>query len=838
MVEAAGARLLYCDSLSKSYDGKRYQFRDVSLGVAAGQRVGLIGVNGIGKSTLMKCLAGLEYPDDGAVGFEGRPVVLYVEQEPARGPDSVGDAHWTVADALTEPMVAGPSASTPAAAKTAAAMKAVRAYWGATAAQEAGDAEAEAMLESAMDLMGSADGSWEVEQKLHELGSRLSVGSSAFRGRPVSDLSGGERKRVALAAALAQDADVLLMDEPTNHLDWEAIDWLADHLCDPRRAKALSLLLVTHDRYFLERTCGEILELDSAAVYSYKTGGSYETFLRRREERLAADNADLGREQERLKREAAWSAKQPKARQAKSKSRAAAYEELKGANAQRMRDRSLSAATAGSGMDLSAAAEAAASAQARADGAGKSSGADRWLGEKVVSFEGARLRVSAAHAEEGNGATREETKALLDGFTYSFTKGERVVIVGRNGAGKTSFLRCLVGEQELTAGVRSVGETVRFGYYDQRGLQIEGREKERVLDYVVSQVKLGVDEKAGDGGEAARLLEEFGDDAVGLSTSGSASSTVGVDVARQLLTKFAFPASRWQDEVRKLSGGERRRLQLLACLAARPNVLVLDEPTNDLDIATLTVLEEYLDSFSGVLFVVSHDRWFCDRVLSPPPTAEEDPTSVGLNTRPSSLIVFEGDGVVSQFRGVYSDYFGALKAGNSLKGRTECLTGFASPPPPPEAHVAAAAAVAPPPPPPPSPKLVTAFLNANDAPAIPPEPKASPANAAPALSRRKAARALEEEAVKQKELKGKKKVKVTKKERQEYATIEEEVEALEAAAAEAQAALDEANNGPKRLSSSEIMEIASAASVARKRADEKMERYIELDELIAASGVA
>ena len=264
-----GARLVYCDQLSKSYDGKRYQFRDISLGVASGQRVGLIGVNGVGKSTLMKCLAGLEYPDSGSVGFEGRPVLLYVEQEP------VGTAKSTVADALTEPMAAGPSADTPAAQQTAAALAAVRSYWAANAAQEAGEADAEAKLESAMELMGSADGSWELDQELEEISSRLGVDAPDFRRRPVSSLSGGQRKRVALAAALAQSADVLLLDEPTNHLDWEAIDWLSDWLSDPRRAKRLSLLLVTHDRYFLERTCAEILELDSAAVYSYQTEGAH-----------------------------------------------------------------------------------------------------------------------------------------------------------------------------------------------------------------------------------------------------------------------------------------------------------------------------------------------------------------------------------------------------------------------------------------------------------------------------------------------------------------------------------------------------------------------------------
>ena len=850
---------MYCDSLSKSYDGKRYQFRDISLGVASGQRVGLIGVNGVGKSTLMKCLAGLEVPDDGSVGFDGRPVCLYVEQEPARGQDLAGGAQWTVADALTEPMVAGPSASTPAAATTAAALRAVRSYWAANAAQDAQDTGAEALLSDAIDLMGSADGAWELQQELDEISSRLGVDTLAFRRRAVSSLSGGERKRVALAAALAQNADVLLLDEPTNHLDWEAIDWLASHLTDPRRSRQLSLLLVTHDRYFLERTCGEILELDNAAVYSYKTEGSYETFLKRRAERMAADDADLSRQAERLKKEAAWEAKQPRAQQAKSKSRVAAFEELRDANEQRKADRTMSAATAGANIELGAAAAAAAKAQGggrqRPGGASaKGAGAERWLGQKVVGFEGARLSVprgDEAEAGEAEGGGGGGMRVLLDGLSYDFTRGERVGIVGRNGAGKTSFLRALVGETPLSEGRRAVGDTVRFGYYDQRGLQIAGREKQRVLDYVVSQVKLGVDDASGGGGDAARLLAEFGDGAVGVASSRGgaargASSAVGVDVARQLLTKFAFPGSRWQDEVAKLSGGERRRLQLLSCLAARPNVLVLDEPTNDLDIATLQVLEEYLDSFRGVLVVVSHDRWFCDRVLEPPPPDDDDDDEAAAQITTSSLLVFEGDGAVRRFNGVYSDYFTALKTPGGLESMSECVTGFASPPPlppAPKAEVIAPPKLKTPPPmptPTPVPTPAASVASPEIAPPPPPPPPPPPkpkVNTAPGQSQRQVAKKLEAEAAAAK-AKKQKKSKVGKKERKEFETIEAEVEALEAAAAEAVAALDAANAQPRRPSMGEMLELAGAVSSAQEAAEQKMARYLELAELIEEAEAA
>ena len=766
---------------------------------------------------------------------------------------------WTVADALTEPMVAGPSASTPEAMRHAEALLAVRAYWAATAATQEAEAlapgggtgpekdkdtaeeaaaqavAAEEAMSTAMDLMGSADGGWELDERLEELASRLDVGAAAFRRRPVSSLSGGERKRVALAAALAQNVDVLLLDEPTNHLDWEAIDWLADHLNARSRSarsqgRALSLLLVTHDRYFLERTCDEVLELDSAAVHRYREGGSsvYATYLRRREERLAAEAGDLGRQAKILKREAAWDAKGARAQQAKSKSRAAAYQDLKEANAQMVGDRAAAAATAGGGADLGAAAEAAAQAQGggrkKGYGGGRG-GAERRLGEKVVSFEGARLSVMAAATSDGTSTSEDRPVALvlLDGLSYSFEKGERVVIVGRNGAGKTSFLRALVDQQSLTEGRRVVGDTVRFGYYDQRGLQTTGAEREKVLEFVVSQVELGVDEKKiGVDGEGASGL------APGLAPPSRAMST---DVARRLLSKFAFPASRWNDEVAGLSGGERRRLQLLACLAARPNVLVLDEPTNDLDMATLSVLEEYLDDFQGVLVVVSHDRWFCDRVMGPPPLdADVD------DYRRSSLFVFEGNGAVSQFQGSYSEYFTALKAGGDASpGFTERITGFDSPPPLPAPAPIPPPTVAPakkstairpiaptpkPTPPPPAPKPVK---------------KATPINTGPAPSQRSLERlgkALQE---KKKAEKGKKKVKVSKKERKEYATIEAEVEELEIVAAKAVAALEEANNGKRRLSMNEVLELASDVSDTRRAADAKMERYIFLDELITAA---
>jgi len=458
-------------------------------------------------------------------------------------------------------------------------------------------------------------------------------------------------------------------------------------------------------------------------------------------------------------------------------------------------------------------------------------------------LEGARLSVVSKPADAASLPKDASSKlVLLDGLTYSFEKGERVVIVGRNGAGKTSFLRALVDQMPLTDGNRIVGDTVRFGYYDQRGLQTSGDKDETVLKFVVSQVELGESNE-----RKATAAGESDDERESSLTAGKAggSKAVNDDVARQLLNKFAFPAYRWQDKVTKLSGGERRRLQLLACLATRPNVLILDEPTNDLDIDTLTVLEEYLDEFQGVLLVVSHDRWFCDRVMNPiqhNPDDEDD-------YRRSSLFVFEGNGVVSQFQGSYSDYFTALTAGKGESpGFTKCLTGFDSPPPlpvktpiytpPPKTKPAVAPTVtktakpavqrpAPTKPMPKPPPLEPKPKPAKKEPPI----KAAPAPSARSLERQGQAILDEQTATR----KANKKPKVSKKERKEYATIEEEVELLEDVAIAAEAALEAAQTAKVRLNMNDMLDLASASSSARRVADDKMERYIVLDELITAA---
>eukprot|EP00613_Pedinella_sp_CCMP2098_P080357 CAMPEP_0171936358 /NCGR_PEP_ID=MMETSP0993-20121228/33771_1 /TAXON_ID=483369 /ORGANISM="non described non described, Strain CCMP2098" /LENGTH=914 /DNA_ID=CAMNT_0012577521 /DNA_START=29 /DNA_END=2773 /DNA_ORIENTATION=- len=845
-----GGRQLYCEGLGKSFDGKRWQFRDIDLDLAAGSRVGLIGVNGVGKSTLMKCLAGIEKQDSGTVGVEGRPHIIYVEQEPVRGSSEA----WTVAEVLTEPMAAGPSASSPVAARVASGLLSLRAFWAASKAVEVDDTdgEAEEALTRAMSEMND-HGGWELSTLLDTVATKLGV--AHMKDRPVTSLSGGERKRVALAAALVQEPDVMLLDEPTNHLDWLAIDWLADFLTDPRRGKkAMSLLLVTHDRYFLESTCSEILELDGASVFRYQ--GGYEAFLTQRGNRISADDADLQATKMRMKKEAEWARKQPKARQAKSKSRVAAFDNAADELRQRIGDRELSAATAGAGMDLSAAGNAALSASNAGGGGGQKSKkktVERRLGQDVLSLEGACLEYQRSEEEFGVGA--ETSLVLMDQVTFKFQRGDRIGVVGRNGAGKTSFLRVLVGQVALSSGFRVLGETVTVGYYDQRGLKVTPGE--RVMDYVIDQVELGVEKDSGlgDGGVSRNLAAEFSGSEFKTVVSDVTSAVPSLAVARQLLTKFAFPASRWNDEVSKLSGGERRRLQLLACLASRPNVLVLDEPTNDLDLLTLGVLEEFLEEFTGVMVCVSHDRYFMDRVLGPRTSDDEDDSD---DSAPGSLFVFEGAGKVRQFIGSYSDYLDCEIS--RLDGDESMMAKF------PNELISSipATRVPPPPTPPPAPpsnpspsptkakesppttvlevheRIVDAPEEAPAASISVPKTKQKPrfeGSSSAAMMRPPSLDSASETQPKKlapppKTNKKKKAPKLTSNEKKEYAGIEGEIDKLETEAAVLAEGM--ATSQQRGLTFTQQAELSSKASNARRAADAMVERWMELEAKVEA----
>ncbi|CAM9538140.1 unnamed protein product, partial [Chrysoparadoxa australica] len=536
-------RVIWVEDLENTFDGVKYQFRDVSFNVCKGQKLGLVGINGCGKSTILKCLAGVEKSDSGSINSPQGLRKAYVEQEPTFPPGS------TVLEVIH-------------AAQTEV-MSAIEEYHDSLVAFGEGAKGSEGRFERAMAKMDALD-AWSVESSMDQIMSRLRV--TQLASQPVESLSGGEAKRVALAAALMSEPDVLLLDEPTNHLDVNAIEWLEDLLLE----RGNTVLLVTHDRYFLENVCSEILELDMGSMYRYQ--GSYSAYLEAKDERLKQEASEYANNKNMLRKELAWVRKQPKARQSKSKARVEAFHDLNSRVAQQRQK----AATNAAGVTLAA--------------------EERRLGGTVMKLKGAELALGG--------------KKLLQDFHYEFAKGERIGIVGGNGVGKTTFLRTLIGEQALDAGEVVIGETVTFGHYSQKGLTEEDMSL-RVMELVEDTCAASVDDPQ--------------------------------DAARKLLNRFNFPAARWNDQVSRLSGGEKRRLQLLKVLALNPNVLVLDEPTNDLDLVTLGTLEEFLlTEYKGCLLVVSHDRYFMDRIAQ-------------------HLFVFEGDGVVRDFEGSFTDYLDIRK---------------------------------------------------------------------------------------------------------------------------------------------------------------------------------
>ena len=495
---------LQVENLTKSF-GTLLLFENISFGLDEGDKVGLIAPNGSGKSTLMSILSGREGYDSGRITFRKDLRVAFLEQDPLF-PEGA-----TVMEACC----------------------------------------AQARQNGASSWLD--DG--EHDQKARELLSKLGVGEF---DREAATLSGGQQKRIALASALLAEPDLLFLDEPTNHLDLRAVEWLEDYL---RRA-SLTLLMVTHDRYFLDRVCGSILELDGGKLYSYE--GNYSYYLSKRQERIDAARAETARAANLYRTELEWMRRMPQARGHKARYREEAFYELektaKRSNAEAQRIR------------LEAAGGA-------------------YIGKKIFEARG----LSKSFGE----------KVILKDFSYTFARYEKMGIIGENGTGKTSFLKLLTGQLQPDSGVLEVGETVRFGHYEQGGLAFDGQQ--RVID-TVTQIAEVV--KTPDGNTLS---------------------------ASQLLTHFLFPPARQRDYVCKLSGGERRRLYLCTVLMRNPNFLILDEPTNDLDILTMNVLEEYLARFSGCLIVVSHDRYFMDKVVD-------------------HLLVFHGNGDIQDFPGNYTQY--------------------------------------------------------------------------------------------------------------------------------------------------------------------------------------
>lgn len=516
---------LQVENLTKSY-GELVMFDRISFAINEGERIALIARNGAGKSTLLNLIAGRDSADEGTITPRRDLRVAYLEQDPAFDP------------ALTV-LEASLGANRDDARVIAAYERAIT--------DPTGEGLQEAMTE--MD----ARGLWDREQRVKQILSRLRIDDF---GQRVGTLSGGQLKRVALASVLLSECDLLILDEPTNHLDTEMTEWLEEYLTSSRSA----LLMVTHDRYFLDRVCSDILELEDRRLYHYH--GNYSYYLAKRQERIDAAAAQRESDENRFRHELEWIRRQPQARATKAQARIDAFYDLK--------DRLQTTRT-----------------------------------QRAVRLEVQAGRIGTKIFEAKEVCKSYGEKRILDRFNYNFARYEKLGIVGDNGCGKSSFLRLLMGLEQPDSGTIEVGESVRFGYYSQQGLEFDPTK--RVID-IAHDIAREVD--LGDG----RRLS-----------------------ASQFLHHFLFLPEQQYNYVAKLSGGERKRLYLCTVLMRNPNFLVLDEPTNDLDIMTLGVLEEYLRAFRGCVIVVSHDRYFVDKVAD-------------------HLLVFCGDGEIKDFAGNYSEY--------------------------------------------------------------------------------------------------------------------------------------------------------------------------------------
>lgn len=501
---AESRNMLSVEGLTKTY-GERLLFDKLTFGVQEGERVALVARNGSGKSTLLRAICGLEPADSGRVVFGSGVRHGHLRQELELLPDA------TILDTL----YIGDSP----------AVNALRTYEHALATGLEGPE-----LQRAYDAMDATQ-AWNFEARAREILGQLNL---HHLERRVGELSGGEKRRVALAQVLLEDPDFLVLDEPTNHLDLDMIAWLEQRLA----STGATLLMVTHDRYFLENVCDRILELDDHALHSYQ--GNFSYFLEKRDERRANARAVQERAATHMKRELEWVRSTPSARTTKSKSRLERFEDIKAAAAKRLREDPL---------HISVVPER--------------------LGTKIVELHKVRRGFGERH--------------LFEGLTHHFKRGERIGLVGRNGTGKSSLLRLILGMDEPDGGKVVVGETVVFGHYTQEG---------------------------GHFNQDWKVIDAVRDIADWIPLKGGAKLT-----AAQLLERFLFPHAMHHQHVRLLSGGERKRLHLLRILMRNPNFLVLDEPTNDLDIFTLSVLEEFLMDFAGCLVVVSHDRYFMDKLV-------------------------------------------------------------------------------------------------------------------------------------------------------------------------------------------------------------------------------
>ncbi len=517
---------LSVEKVSKSY-GERVLFEDISFGINQGQKIGFIAKNGTGKTSLLNILSGADTPDNGTVVFRKNLKTAFLSQEPNL------IQHQSVEEAIF-------SSENPT-------LDVIAAYEQALLNPD--DSEAYQQAFDAMD----ASNAWDFETKYKQILFKLKLQDL---DQKVANLSGGQKKRLALTIALLSQPDLLVMDEPTNHLDLEMIEWLESFFSKEN----ITLFMVTHDRYFLERVCNEIVELDEGKMYSYK--GNYSYYLEKRQARIDTFETETSKAKQLFKKELDWMRRQPKARTTKSKSRIDDFHEIKARAHQRRQENEVQ-------LELNM----------------------ERLGTKVVELHS----ISKSFGDH----------LLFEKFSYNFLRGERLGIIGKNGSGKTSFLNILTNRLQPDTGKVVIGETVKFGYYTQKGIQEKPGQK--VID----------------------VVREFGD-YIPLKKGRQIS-------AQQLLERFLFDRKKQYDFVEKLSGGEKKRLYLCTVLIQNPNFLILDEPTNDLDIVTLNVLENFLLDFPGCLIVVSHDRYFMDKIVD-------------------HLFVFRGNGRIEDFPGNYSDF--------------------------------------------------------------------------------------------------------------------------------------------------------------------------------------
>jgi ATPase components of ABC transporters with duplicated ATPase domains len=496
---------LQVENLTKSY-GDRMLFDSVTFGVFEGDKIGVIAKNGTGKSTMLRLLSGAESPDSGSVVYRSGLRVGFLDQAPQFAPGI-------------------------------------------------------SPLQACLDYMAQVaetreghDDRWTREDRARQMLSQLGIHDA---DSPADSRSGGQLKRIALARVLLGEPQLLILDEPTNHLDIEAVEWLENYLSRAR----VTLLMVTHDRYFLDRVCNKIIEIDMRTIFTYE--GNYDTYLRRRAERIEALTGELARNRNTLRREQEWMRRQPQARGGKARFRINAFYDLREKTRVDYSERNVDPSEI------------------------KSS----YIGSKIF--------------EAKNVCKRFGDKVILDNFTYTFARYEKLGIIGGNGVGKSTFIKMLQGLIEADSGEWNVGETVRFGYYSQEGLSLP--EGKRVID----------------------AITDITEDVVVNGTSHYSPM--------QFLNRFLFSPADQQKYISTLSGGEKRRLNLAATLIRQPNFLILDEPTNDLDIVTLAILEDYLREFKGCVIVISHDRFFLDSIVD-------------------HLFVMEGDGVIKDFPGNYTEY--------------------------------------------------------------------------------------------------------------------------------------------------------------------------------------